>query len=107
MLATQAAEHHPQSLAAHAATTTPIHMRTLCVRPPSRPRDPTSGTASAEIWDALKAACSSDTEMAKVLLEAAEVKVMKADMSVCYDARGFRYELPPYVLADPTNIVAQ
>lgn len=60
----------------------------------------------AEIWDALKAACASDLEMAKVLLDAAEVKVMKPDMSVCYDARGFRYELPQYVLADPANLVA-
>ncbi|KIY94710.1 Ubiquitin domain-containing protein 1 [Monoraphidium neglectum] len=61
---------------------------------------------SREIWDALKAACASDPEMAKVLLDAAEVKVMKADMSVSYDARGFRYELPPFVLADPSNLTA-
>jgi hypothetical protein len=31
---------------------------------------------------------------------------MKADMSVSYDARGFRYELPPFVLADPSNLTA-
>jgi hypothetical protein len=31
----------------------------------------------AEIWDALKAACASDPEMAKVLLDAAEVKVRR------------------------------
>ncbi|KAI8473938.1 MAG: hypothetical protein J3K34DRAFT_409715 [Monoraphidium minutum] len=60
---------------------------------------------SKEIWDVLKAACASDASMAKVLLEAAEVKVMRPDMSVCYDARGFRYELPPFVLADPANLV--
>lgn len=44
--------------------------------------------------------------MAKVLLDAADVKVMRADMSICYDARGFRYELPQYVLADPSNLEA-
>lgn len=45
----------------------------------------------AEIWDALKAAVSLDESMAKAVLEAAEVKVMRPDMSICYDARGFRY----------------
>jgi hypothetical protein len=31
---------------------------------------------------------------------------MKPDMSVSYDSRGFRYELPPYVLTAPSNLIA-
>jgi hypothetical protein len=62
---------------------------------------------SKEIWDALRAACAADASLAKVLLDAAEVKVTRPDMSVCYDARGFRYELPQYVVADPSNLLAE
>ncbi|GBF91389.1 hypothetical protein Rsub_04129 [Raphidocelis subcapitata] len=60
---------------------------------------------SKEIWDVLKAAVASEPALAKVLLEAAEVKVVRHDMSVSYDSRGFRYELPQFVLADPTNLL--
>lgn len=58
-----------------------------------------------EIWDALRAAAALDAATARAVLDAAEVKVMRRDMSVSYDARGFRYELPNYVLSDPTNLL--
>ena len=62
------------------------------VVPHPAPRDspPPARIHPPEIWDALKAAAALDDEMAKAVLEAAEVKVMRPDMSVCYDARGFR-----------------
>lgn len=68
---------------------------------------PTRHTAPrrAEIWDALRAATGLDPATALVVLDAAEVKVMRPDMSICYDSRGFRYELPQYVLSDPGNLV--
>ena len=58
-----------------------------------------------EIWDVLKAAIAAEPPLAKVLLEAADVKVVRPDMSASYDSRGFRYDLPQYVLADPTNLL--
>jgi hypothetical protein len=60
----------------------------------------------AEIWTALKAACEApDFDTCKLILEAAEVIVAAKDMTVCYDERGFRYDLPQYVLSDPTDLV--
>ncbi|EIE23586.1 hypothetical protein COCSUDRAFT_53398 [Coccomyxa subellipsoidea C-169] len=56
------------------------------------------------IWDALKAACESDLQTAKLILDSAGVVVASDDMSVCYDERGGKYELPKYVLNAPSNL---
>ncbi|KXZ42686.1 hypothetical protein GPECTOR_124g486 [Gonium pectorale] len=57
------------------------------------------------IWDALKAACEADPDTCKLLIESAGIIVAAPDMTVCYDERGFKYELPKFVLSDPVNLV--
>lgn len=59
----------------------------------------------AVIWDALKAACSADIETARLICNAAGVVVTGPDLLVVYDERGALYELPPFVLSPPTNLV--
>ncbi|KAK9828429.1 hypothetical protein WJX81_007321 [Elliptochloris bilobata] len=57
------------------------------------------------IWDALKAACDEpNPNMAATILDSAGVIVSKADLSECYDAKGFKYELPKFVVAPPQNL---
>lgn len=58
------------------------------------------------IWDALKVAVSApDAESAKVILEAAEVIIAEPDLSVCYDQKGRKYDLPIFTLSDPINVL--
>mmetsp|Transcript_12486 Transcript_12486/g.26927 ORF Transcript_12486/g.26927 Transcript_12486/m.26927 type:complete len:131 (+) Transcript_12486:219-611(+) len=57
------------------------------------------------IWDALKAACEAEMATAKLIIESAGVIVASPDMTVCYDERGAKYELPKFVLSDPINVV--
>jgi hypothetical protein len=57
------------------------------------------------IWDALRAATEADLATAKVILESAGVIVASEDMTICYDERGAKYELPKYVLSDPSNLI--
>ncbi|CAK0783193.1 hypothetical protein CVIRNUC_006392 [Coccomyxa viridis] len=56
------------------------------------------------IWDALKAAAASDLGTAAVILDSAGIVVSVEDMTVCYDERGAKYELPKYVLSEPSNL---
>jgi len=93
------------SRAAPPATVLLCSPRTPLINHYGRRHAPPPPPRFAEIWDALKAAATSDDPaLSKAVLEAAEVKVMRPDMSVSYDPRGFRYELPPFVLADPSNL---
>ncbi|KAG2485045.1 hypothetical protein HYH03_016144 [Edaphochlamys debaryana] len=57
------------------------------------------------IWDALKAAIEAEHETSKLIIESAGIIVAVPDMTVCYDERGAKYELPKYVLSDPVNLV--
>ncbi|GFR42931.1 hypothetical protein Agub_g3829 [Astrephomene gubernaculifera] len=57
------------------------------------------------IWDALKAACEADQDTCRLLIESAGIIVAAHDMTVCYDERGAKYELPKYVLSDPLNLM--
>ncbi len=59
----------------------------------------------AEIWTALHAAVDSDADTARVILDAAGVSVPGSDLSCAYDERGWLYELPPFVLSAPVNLV--
>ncbi len=34
-----------------------------------------------------------------------ELLLVMQDMSVCYDETGCRYDLPKYVLSEPTNLI--
>ncbi|KAJ9563208.1 hypothetical protein OSB04_008368 [Centaurea solstitialis] len=58
-----------------------------------------------EIWDALQAAAEAELSLAQAIVDSAGVIVQKADLTVCYDERGAKYELPKYVLSVPTNLI--
>jgi hypothetical protein len=62
--------------------------------------------ALPEIWNALRVAATSDIDTARLILDTAGVIVHGRDLSAAYDERGALYELPPYVLSNPTNLVA-
>ncbi|XP_010529214.1 PREDICTED: ubiquitin domain-containing protein 1-like [Tarenaya hassleriana] len=60
-----------------------------------------------EIWDALRAAAEADLTMAQAVVDSAGVIVQNSDLTTCYDERGARYELPKYVLSEPTNLIKE
>ncbi|KAG0491794.1 hypothetical protein HPP92_005192 [Vanilla planifolia] len=57
-----------------------------------------------EIWDALRAAAESDISLGQAIIDSAGIILSNADMTTCYDERGVKYELPKYVLSEPTNL---
>jgi hypothetical protein len=62
--------------------------------------------ATLVMWDAIKAACQSqDMATARLILETAGIIVARHDMTVMYDERGSKYELPKYVLCEPSNLL--
>ncbi|TXG47663.1 hypothetical protein EZV62_026957 [Acer yangbiense] len=58
-----------------------------------------------EIWDALKAAAEAELSFAQTIIDSAGVIVQSNDLTVCYDERGAKYELPKYVLSAPVNLI--
>ncbi|CAL9117096.1 unnamed protein product [Musa acuminata var. zebrina] len=58
-----------------------------------------------EIWDALRAAAEADLDLAQAIVDSAGIIIPNADMTLCYDERGAKYELPKYVLSEPTNLI--
>ncbi|XP_062160528.1 uncharacterized protein LOC133867785 [Alnus glutinosa] len=58
-----------------------------------------------EIWDALRAAAETDLTLAQAIVDSAGVIVQSADLTICYDERGAKYEIPKYVLSEPTNLI--
>nr|XP_048321445.1 ubiquitin domain-containing protein 1-like isoform X5 [Ziziphus jujuba var. spinosa] len=58
-----------------------------------------------EIWDALRAAAEADIKFGQTIVDSAGVIVQGADLTICYDERGAKYELPKYVLSEPTNLI--
>ncbi|GMY37475.1 ubiquitin domain-containing protein 1-like isoform X2 [Fagus crenata] len=58
-----------------------------------------------EIWDALRAAAEAELILAQTIVDSAGVIVQSADLTICYDERGAKYELPKYVLSEPTNLI--
>ncbi|XP_078429246.1 uncharacterized protein LOC144701330 [Wolffia australiana] len=59
-----------------------------------------------EIWETLRAAAEvTNLAHAQLLLDCADIIVSATDMSVCHDERGTKYELPLYVLREPTNLI--
>ncbi|KAL0442610.1 UNVERIFIED_CONTAM: Ubiquitin domain-containing protein 2 [Sesamum latifolium] len=62
-----------------------------------------------EIWDALRAAAEADLTLAQAIVDSAGVIVQNPDLTICYDERdviaGAKYELPKYVLSEPTNLI--
>lgn len=60
-----------------------------------------------EIWDALRAAAEADINLAQLIVDSAGIIVQSEDLSTCYDERGAKYDLPKYVLSEPTNIIKE
>ncbi|XP_060192263.1 uncharacterized protein LOC132621831 isoform X1 [Lycium barbarum] len=60
-----------------------------------------------EIWDALRAAAEADVSLAQAIVDSAGIIVQAPDLTVCYDERGAKYELPKYVLSEPTNLTGE
>ncbi|CAK9152640.1 unnamed protein product [Ilex paraguariensis] len=58
-----------------------------------------------EIWDALHAAVDADLSLAQAIVDSAGIVVQAPDLTICYDERGAKYELPNYVLSEPTNLI--
>ncbi|CAN1283497.1 Ubiquitin domain-containing protein 1 [Linum perenne] len=59
-----------------------------------------------EIWDALRAAAEAEVALAQAIVDSAGVIVQSEDMTICYDERGAKYELPKYVLSEPSNLIS-
>nr|GEZ54271.1 hypothetical protein [Tanacetum cinerariifolium] len=57
-----------------------------------------------EIWEALRAATEGNLLNAQKIIEDKNIRLGNQDMSVCYDDNGTRYNLPLYVLSEPTNM---
>nr|XP_016483661.1 PREDICTED: ubiquitin domain-containing protein 1-like isoform X1 [Nicotiana tabacum] len=60
-----------------------------------------------EIWDALRAAAEADVSLAQAFVDSAGIIVQVPDLTICYDERGAKYELPKYVLSEPTNLIGE
>ncbi|CAN1150137.1 Ubiquitin domain-containing protein 1 [Linum perenne] len=60
----------------------------------------------SEIWDALRAAAEAEVALAQAIVDSAGVIVQSEDMTICYDERGAKYELPKYVLSEPSNLIS-
>ncbi|XVF27447.1 hypothetical protein REPUB_Repub14bG0107100 [Reevesia pubescens] len=58
-----------------------------------------------EIWDALRAAAEAEIILAQAIIDSAGVIVQNDDLTICYDERGAKYELPKYVLSEPINLI--
>ncbi|KAB2060702.1 hypothetical protein CXB51_027020 [Gossypium anomalum] len=58
-----------------------------------------------EIWDALRVAAESELTHAQAIINSAGVIVQNDDLTICYDERGAKYELPKYVLSEPINMI--
>lgn len=64
-----------------------------------------------EIWNALKAAAQflerDDREMAQAIIDGADIILPTGTLRDCYDRLGARYQLPLYVLIEPTNLIPE
>ncbi|CAD6333104.1 unnamed protein product [Miscanthus lutarioriparius] len=58
-----------------------------------------------EIWDALRVAAESDLALAQTIVDSAGIIISNPNMTLCYDERGAKYELPKYVLSEPANLI--
>lgn len=62
-----------------------------------------------EIWDALRAAACAleggDHQLAQAIIDGANISLPSGSLIDCYDELGIRYQLPPYVLSAPTNLI--
>ena len=62
---------------------------------------------SREIWNVLKAAsvqASDDIQTARLFVESAGIIVATPHLTVVFDERGAKYDIPQWVLATPANV---
>eukprot|EP00002_Diphylleia_rotans_P010230 TRINITY_DN2062_c0_g1_i1.p1 TRINITY_DN2062_c0_g1~~TRINITY_DN2062_c0_g1_i1.p1 ORF type:complete len:120 (-),score=21.88 TRINITY_DN2062_c0_g1_i1:117-476(-) len=58
------------------------------------------------VWETLKGVVDEpETDMKILILQSAGIVVIDGDLSEVYDELGAKYELPNYILSDPTNLV--
>ncbi|XP_034040066.1 ubiquitin domain-containing protein 1a [Thalassophryne amazonica] len=64
-----------------------------------------------EIWDALRAAAlaaeCNDLELAQAIVDGACITLPHGSLTESYDELGNRYQLPPYALAPPINLISE
>ena len=61
---------------------------------------------SQQTWAALKMACESEDEVSDdtiAVMKSAGIKLIRQSLSMCYDENGFRYELPIFIINDPSE----
>jgi hypothetical protein len=58
------------------------------------------------VWNALKASIDTDMATAKMLLDSAHVTMENDTISVCWDRRGIKYEIPTFVINDPVSFTS-
>ncbi|KAL0353849.1 UNVERIFIED_CONTAM: hypothetical protein Sangu_0966200 [Sesamum angustifolium] len=63
-----------------------------------------------EFWDTAPhyggtKAAEADLTLAQAIVDSAGIIVQNPDLTVCFDERGARYELPKYVLSEPKNLI--
>jgi hypothetical protein len=61
-----------------------------------------------EVWNALRAAIGAgdkDIKMARTILECAGVILPDGLLTEVYDATGFKYDIPLFILSDPVNLL--
>lgn len=62
--------------------------------------------ASPSTWQALKFACENDDLVATLpVLHAAGIKLLNKTIQMSYDDRNFRYDLPIFVINDPSSFI--
>ena len=59
-------------------------------------------------WEALKFACEAlDMQTALPVLQAAGIKLLNKTLQMSYDDQNFRYDLPIFLINDPTGYIIQ
>ncbi|GFP96962.1 ubiquitin domain-containing protein 1 [Phtheirospermum japonicum] len=62
-----------------------------------------------EFWDTAPhyggRKAEADLSLAQAIVDSAGVIVQNPDLTTCYDERGAKYELPKYVVSEPTNLI--
>lgn len=70
----------------------------------------TTSSGRPVVWSNLRVAAEAmingDYELASTVLDAADIRVPHADLTLAYDALGARYEVPRHVYSNPTNILS-
>jgi len=60
------------------------------------------------MWETLKAVAETgDDELRNSIVQSAGITVPNGDLTECYDELGYKYELPNYILTDPTNLIQE